>query len=192
MSLEIHSLNKKFDKKIIFQDFSFKFKKSGLYILTGESGKGKTTLLRIIAGLDNSYTGEVLGNESISYMFQEYRLFPNLSAQDNVLLCSFDDFSNSDKKNTTELLARLGLTDADLTLFPDELSGGMKQRVAFARAILHKSEILLLDEPTKELDSELKERFLEIIKKEAENRLVIFVTHDTDIINSDEFRKIII
>ena len=192
MSLEIHSLNKKFENKIIFRDFSFKFEKSGLYILTGESGKGKTTLLRIIAGLDKSYTGDVLGNESISYMFQEYRLFPILSAQDNVLLCSFDDVSSSDKRNATELLTLLGLTDADLALFPDELSGGMKQRVAFARAVLHKSEILLLDEPTKELDVELKERFLEIIKKEAENRLVIFVTHDTDIINSDEFRKIII
>ena len=82
MSLKIKNLSKSFGRKAIFDNFSFDFCDTGVYIISGERGKGKTTLLRIIAGLDKSYSGEIKGGgiENVSFAFQEYRLFPNLSA----------------------------------------------------------------------------------------------------------------
>ena len=186
MSLTIKKLSKSFDKKTIFRDFSFSFQKRVIYAVTGDSGIGKTTLLRIIAGLDKDFSGEVTGGgaSNVSYCFQEHRLFPTLSALDNVLKASFKEENEENKSAVIKLLSRLGFTDEDMLLRPDALSGGMRQRVAFARAILKKSPVLLLDEATKELDSELASTILEIIKEESEARLVIFVTHKSDEIES--------
>ena len=176
MSLKINNLKKKFGEAEVLNDFSFKFENSGAYIILGESGAGKTTLLRIIAGLDIEYTGTVEdgGVENISFMFQEYRLFPALNALQNVLLAR-DGASVDEAEN---LLLRLGFKRDDLKKKPRQLSGGMKQRVAFSRAIMRHAPILLLDEPTKELDSDTAKNMLEIINEEAKKRLVIIVTHD--------------
>lgn len=179
MSLSIKNLNKAFDNKIIFKDFSYEFLDTGIYILRGDSGSGKTTLLRIIAGLDNKFSGEISGGGIVnsSFAFQEYRLFPTLSAKDNVMIASKDE-NYKDSERAKDLLSMLGFTEDDMELKPDELSGGMKQRVAISRAILKPSPILLFDEPTKELDSALVSSLYEIIKKEAEKRLVIISTHE--------------
>ena len=179
MSLKIKHLSKSFGKKTIFRDFTFSFQERGIYAAVGESGIGKTTLLRIIAGLDKSFAGSVTGGGSsnVSYCFQEHRLFPSLTALDNVLKVSFKEEKEENKALARSMLTRLGFTEDDMLLKPKELSGGMRQRVAFSRAVLKKSPILLLDEATKELDSELASRVLEIIKEESKKRLVIFVTH---------------
>lgn len=178
MSLKIQNLTKRFGKKMIFSDLSYCFAHKGLYVLRGKSGIGKTTLLRIIAGLDKDYSGEIIGGGigQVSFAFQEYRLFPQLSALENVMLAS-EDNSDSDKIKATDLLTRLGFLPEDMKLLPSELSGGMKQRVSLARAFLKNAPILLLDEPTKELDPLLCERVCEIIRDIAQNRLVILVTH---------------
>ena len=180
MSLKISNVTKKFGEKIILNDFSRDFDSTGLYVITGESGIGKTTLLRIIAGLDNDYTGDIVGAgiDNVSFMFQEYRLFPALSALKN------SSISNPDTNEAAELLKRLGFADDDLKKRPLHLSGGMKQRVAFARAVLMDAPILILDEPTKELDPESIEIMLDVIKEEAEKRLVITVTHDDSLVNA--------
>ena len=179
MSLKIKNLFKSFDKKTIFRDFSFIFQENGIYALKGDSGVGKTTLLRIIAGLDRKFSGTVTGGgaRNVSYCFQEHRLFPSLTAFDNVYKVAFSEESYHAQKLTRQMLKRLNFTDSDMLLLPDELSGGMRQRVAFARAVLKNSKILLLDEPTKELDTALRDILLEIIKEEAKKRLIIFVTH---------------
>ena len=78
------------------------------------------------------------------------------------------------------MLSFLGFSSSDMNLYPTELSGGMKQRVSFARAFLKKSKIILLDEPTKELDDKLREKIYELIIKESKKRLVIIVSHLTD------------
>ena len=179
MRLSIINLSKKFDKKSIFENFSCSFDDKGIYALLGESGIGKTTLLRIIAGLDKDYRGKVEGGGigKVSYAFQEYRLFPELNALENVF------FANSDKKTEAEakkMLTRLGFNETDLLLIPNELSGGMKQRVSLARAFLKDSPILLLDEPTKELDPVNIDAVLELIKENAAQRLVIIVSHNED------------
>ena len=175
MILKLDNLSKQYDGYDILSSLSYSLEGPGVYIVTGESGVGKTTLLRIIAGLDNEYSGSVIGGgmENISFMFQEYRLFPALNAVKNAALASPDNLSEA-----SEHLIRLGFKEADLKKKPRELSGGMKQRVAFVRALLKKSPILLLDEPTKELDQDTASIMLEIINEEAKKRLVIVVTHD--------------
>ena len=180
--LEIKNLSKSFGKKHIFTDFSYKFDDAGIYVINGESGIGKTTLLRIISGLDNDYTGEVIGGGllKISYCFQEYRLFNSISALKNITEISFDKAKDVDIANSKELLLRLGFSEDEVNLLPSELSGGMKQRVAFARAVMKKSPILILDEPTKEVDSKIRDEMKKIILECASARLVLMVTHNPD------------
>jgi len=179
--INIQNLKKDFGKKTVFDAFSFTFPDKGSFAVMGESGVGKTTLLRIIAGLDTKFGGSVSGVErgGISYAFQEHRLFPLLTALQNVTV-SVDKPTEADEARAASLLLSLGLSAEDLTLFPSELSGGMKQRVSIARAIFHKTPVLLLDEPTKELDSENAALVLDAIKKESEERLVITVTHSAE------------
>lgn len=179
MSLIIQNLNKSYGEKNIFSDFSYEFSDKGIYSLRGDSGIGKTTLLRIISGLDNDFSGSITGGgaSNVSFAFQEYRLFPNLNALENVMIASKNE-SQNDLLLAKLLLKKLGFSENDTELFPSELSGGMKQRVSLARAFLKNSPILLLDEPTKELDKELVDTVLELVRAEGERRLVIFVSHD--------------
>lgn len=181
MSLEIKNLTKRFGKKTIISEFSYHFSEKGLYILRGKSGIGKTTLLRIIAGLDKDYSGEIIdgGIGRISFAFQEYRLFPQLSALENVMIASKDD-SDANKNIAMDLLSQLGFSFEEMSLLPSELSGGMKQRVSLARTFMKNAPVILLDEPTKELDAILCRQVCEMIKKIAEDKLVILITHRDD------------
>ena len=178
MSLKIHDLSKSFGQKTILTGFSYDFSDTGVYILRGKSGIGKTTLLRIIAGLDKEYSGNVSGGGigNVSFAFQEYRLFPELSALENVMLAKPNN-NEAERNSAIEMLTELGFSSADMNLIPSELSGGMKQRVSLARAFLKSAPILLLDEPTKELDPVLCKYVCEMIKRIAKNKLVILVTH---------------
>lgn len=179
MSLKIKNICKSFDKRKIFENFSLELPDRGVFLLSGESGVGKTTLLRMISGLDTKFSGEISGGgvKNCSIAFQEYRLFPELSALDNVILANYDKKTAENEKEAKEMLISLGFNEDDLNLHPAELSGGMKQRVSLARAFLRKAPILLLDEPTKELDEENAKKALSRIKSEAEQRLVLAVSH---------------
>lgn len=194
MPLSLSNISKRFDDKILFKDFTCHFNDKGLYLLIGDSGVGKTTLLRIIAGLDKDFDGDIkLTNlRGISYCFQEYRLFPNLTAFDNVLLAAFDSSSQTNKTKVENMLLALGFSKKDMHLYVHELSGGMKQRISFARAILYDSDVLLLDEPTKELDSSLVKTVNEIIINEARERLVILISHHPEEIENESAIKIFI
>lgn len=180
MSLTIFDLKKTFGDKVIFDGFSCDFSEFGVYALTGESGIGKTTLLRLIAGLDTDYTGKISGGGlgNVSFAFQEHRLFPSLTALQNVVLANYDEMSADAVSRAKDMLRALGIEDEDMDLFPSELSGGMRARVSLARAFTKNSPILLLDEPSKELDEHNKERVMDIVKSESKHRLVIMVTHN--------------
>ena len=182
MSLRISNLKKRFADKVIFDDFSYEFSSNGIYALTGESGVGKTTLLRMIAGLDKDYRGEILGGgiENVSFAFQEHRLFPELSALENAVIANGNMKNDSLVNEAKEILFSLGFIEHDFSLLPSELSGGMKQRVALARAFLRKTPILLLDEPTKELDETIRESLYNLILKESKIRLILIVSHHAE------------
>lgn len=179
MNLKVENLSKKFGDKKIFENFSYEFSPFGIYVITGESGIGKTTLLRIISGLDKKYTGSVIGGgfQNVSFSFQEYRLFDGLTALENITEVVFEKADEKDIEKAKSLLFSLGFNEAELNLFPSELSGGMKQRVSLARAFLKPCGVLILDEPTKELDDELCKKIRDLIKQEAKKRLVLVVTH---------------
>ena len=181
MGITIKNLTKAFEGNIVIDNLSFSLPSFGLFRIGGASGVGKTTLLRIIAGLDKEYSGEVVGVGSTSFAFQEYRLFPWLSAIDNIAVASFEDTSTIQKKESEKILLRLGFNESEAHLRPSQLSGGMKQRVSLARAFMRKSDVLILDEPTKELDLKLIEVVKELICEASQDRLVIIVTHDTSL-----------
>ena len=179
MKIDIKGLTKAYGKEPVIRDLSISLKSPGLYIIKGDSGVGKTTLLRIIVGIDKNYSGFVtkLNPGQVSFAFQEYRLFDSLNALENVSVGSRNVSSYFKAK---AILSRLNFTDKEMYLFPDELSGGMKQRVSLARAFFHKGQVLLLDEPTKELDPANVKSVLDFIKEEAKSRLVIMVTHKNE------------
>lgn len=178
MSIIVKNLQKSFDNKRIFDGFSYTFDEKSIYIIEGESGIGKTTLLRLISGLDTSYEGEISGGglDRCAFMFQEYRLFPTISALENVLLSCPSEQRKVEQAR--ELLFRLGFKEEEMQLLPEMLSGGMKQRVSFARAVFSQRPILLLDEPTKELDTTNADVMLKLIKELGREKTVILVSHN--------------
>lgn len=180
-ALTLSNLTKSFEEKALFSNLSFAFPESGLFLLLGESGSGKTTLLRMIAGFDTAYSGSIDGGgkENVSMAFQEHRLLPSLSALGNVAEVLRAQGMPREGATTAarEALLTVGLDEADLALRPSALSGGMRQRVSLARAFALKRPILLLDEPEKELDAQLKSRLYDIIKRESKERLLIVSTH---------------
>ena len=179
MSLKITDLKKRYGDKVIFDGFCYDFPDAGILLIRGTSGVGKTTLLRIISGLDKDYTGEIVGGgfDNVSVSFQEYRLFPTLNAIDNTLV-GIENPTEKDRQKAASLLLRMGYTEDELAFMPSELSGGMKQRVSLARAFMKDCPVYLLDEATKELDSELVRAVLDIIKEYSLLHLVILVTHN--------------
>ncbi|MBE6671307.1 MAG: ABC transporter ATP-binding protein [Ruminococcaceae bacterium] len=175
----ISGLTKRFGKKVIFDNFNLEIGNKGIIALSGESGRGKTTLLRMIAGLDKKYSGKIdLGNiKKISYVFQESRLLESCTALENVSLV----LKNTEEgKKTAEMwLKKLGLED-DIHTYPDEMSGGMKQRVSIARAFAYDGDLLLLDEALNGIDAERCISIMDMIIEYAKEKPCIVVTHNEE------------
>lgn len=159
-------------------DFSHRFPEGKISCITGASGCGKTTLLRLIAGLESPDSGAISGteNKKISAVFQENRLMENLTAEKNILLTARRGFTRSDAQ---KLLAELGLGDCAIRKIQG-FSGGMQRRVALARALAADYDLLLLDEPLSGLDAGAQSRALNAIARHAAGRTVICVTHDAE------------
>ena len=173
--LKIESITKSFGDKAVLRDLSLSVADTGIVAIMGSSGIGKTTLLNIIAGLEEADGGNISCTfKKISYKFQEPRLFEWLTAVENVELV-LD--SSSAGVTARDLLCRLGLADS-LGKYPAELSGGMQQRVALARAIAYDGDLLLLDEPFSAVDEETKKQLIALIKQYGETHSVMIVTHD--------------
>ncbi len=181
----------------------------GLVAFLGESGSGKTTLLNVIGGLDNFDSGELIidgkkinrfnvdciRNLNIGYVFQDYRLIDDLTVFDNVAislkLCGLTDKEEIEKR-VNEILKVLGLYRYRKRI-ASNLSGGERQRVGIARAIIKNPNIIICDEPTGNLDSRNSVEIMNIIKAIARDKLVILVTHETNLADfyADRIVKII-
>lgn len=170
--MKITNLNKSFGKNIIFDNFNISFEEGKINYIMGKSGIGKTTLLRIISGLDTQFSGEIDLTGKISYVFQEPRLFPTITVLENIKIVN--EFSTTDPRT---LLDELELTGCD-NMFPEELSGGMKMRLSLARAIYYDPDIIIMDEPFASIDKETKDKIAEKVFKRLKNKTVIIVSHD--------------
>ena len=185
--LEVKNLCKEFNNRPILRDISFTLKDGEIMTIVGPSGAGKTTLLRIIAGLETKDSGEILidgkpyDSGKVGVVFQDYNLFPNLNDLQNITLAPTMVLKESKaeaEKNAQELLDKLQMKGREKQ-YPYELSGGQKQRVAIARALAMKPRILCYDEPTSELDPNLRkevEKMILNLKKSGLTQLII--THD--------------
>lgn len=162
-----------FGEKEIFSDLSLRFSIPGQYAILGPSGQGKTTLLRLIAGLEKPISGRIALPEDahISFCFQEDRLLPWKTALENIALAA------PNLETARYWLEAVGLAD-EADSYPDTLSGGMKRRLSLARALACDADILLMDEPFRALDEQMHARMLELVRRAAENKLLILVTHD--------------
>ena len=176
MNISVKELTKRYREKEVFDRASFFIESGKTTAIMGKSGIGKTTLIKILMGLEKYDSGNIEGlkGKKVAAVFQEDRLCENLSPVTNVLIVC-------EKRITAERirceLAEIGLGDsADKPV--RELSGGMKRRVAIVRSIMADSDILILDEPFKGLDQETKNRVIDYLKKRIEGKTVILVTHD--------------
>lgn len=175
--IELKNIFVHFSKEPVLKDFSMTVNKGEHIALMGVSGSGKTTVLKLIAGQLQQNQGEIKVNaQKISYMFQEPRLLPWLTAAENVNLVLGD--SPETLPEAIKWLNKVGLGDA-IDKYPAELSGGMQQRTALARALAYDGDLLLLDEPLSALDESLADELLSLIKEYASEKTVLFVTHST-------------
>lgn len=194
--LELKEVTKKFGDRTILDHVDLTVEDGKILCIVGQSGGGKTTLLRCISGLEQIDSGQILvdgiafdpyvnstNDAVIGVVFQEYNLFPHLTVLQNVMLAPMMVLKKDKKKmqiEAQELLQKLALEDKG-NLYPWQLSGGQKQRVAIARALAMKPRILCYDEPTSALDPGLRDTVKEIILDLKKDKMTqIIVTHDID------------
>lgn len=170
----IKGLVKSFDDKMVFNGFDLTIESGTVTCINGPSGCGKTTLLNILAGITRPDSGDIKGvPDRLAMVFQEDRLCEDHSVISNLMLVS----GRKRKQELETHLYELGLGD-DIKEPVRNLSGGMKRRVAIARAVSYEPDLLILDEPFKGLDPELKKSVMDYVKKHTKDRTVICVTHD--------------
>ncbi len=171
-------------KQQILDDISFTIEKGKIISILGASGCGKTTLLHLLASLLSPTEGEIINSfKKEAFLFQEPRLLPWEDLINNILLPLREEPTLSAKERVAKaqkMALILGLKEGDFKKFPKDLSGGMRQRVAFARALIIQPSILFLDEPFSALDIGLKKELYKILSQRVkeDNITVLFITHD--------------
>jgi len=206
--IKISNLNKSFNtlKKIkVLKKISYKFKKGKIYSLMGPSGSGKSTLLNILSLIDKPTSGSIsIENKQINFnnlnkndklrankigiIYQEDNLLPDFTALENIYLASLASGKNKELSilKAKNLLKKVGLLNRS-DHYPTQLSGGEKQRISIARALINDPQIILADEPTGSLDMETAKVIFEILKRQINsNRLIIFATHNRFFANKSD------
>lgn len=178
MALKVVNISKSYGDLKVLDGVSFEVKDGEILCIVGESGCGKTTLLKIIAGIEKADDGNIsLKNGRIGFVFQDVRLLPWKTVLGNVEFVL--ESVGMDKSRAVKVVKLVGLEGFE-DYYPKQLSGGMQQRVGIARAIAIDPDILLMDEPFANLDALTKERMQSELLKIIQDKTVIFVTHDID------------
>lgn len=177
MSIRLVEVTAGYASQTVLNRLSFILPERGILHITGPSGCGKTTLLRVLGGLHQPNSGSIegLGGLRVSMAFQEDRLLPWCTAIENIR-CVLKKNEESEKLAFT-WLSRMELSDVAQS-YPNELSGGMRRRLALARALAYGGDLLLLDEPFNGLDKELRARVAAHIKNAAP--LIVLVSHENE------------
>ena len=206
--IQLKNISKFFEnnKKIkVLKKVSFKFKKGKIYSLMGPSGSGKSTLLNLLSLIDrpssgslnigeklidfnNSNKNDIIRANKIGIIYQQDNLLPDFTAIENIYLASLAAGNNKDlsMSKSISLLKKVGLSNRS-DHYPSQLSGGEKQRVSIARALINNPQIILADEPTGSLDLETAKEIFEIIKNQINpNRIIIFATHNRFFANKSD------
>ena len=206
MFLEIEQLRKSYgtgeNKVEVLKGIQLGVEKGKICVLLGPSGSGKSTLLRILGTLDVPDEGTVkiggadiygggtklsdkqlseFRRRNIGFVYQDYNLFPEYTAYENIVFPVHLDKRREDKDEVIEIMEKLGIEHCR-DKFPFEMSGGEKQRVSLARALVNNPDVILADEPTGNLDTKSTQEIMEILKElHRSGRTVIIITHDEEI-----------
>jgi ABC-type lipoprotein export system ATPase subunit len=198
--IELSNINKSFDtfKKVrVLKKISYNFKKGKIYALMGPSGSGKSTLLNLLSLIDrptsgsiyiekkqvnfnNSKKNDIIRANKIGIIYQQDNLLTDFTALENVYLAGLAAGNNKQlsENKAKNLLKKVGLTNR-LDHYPSQLSGGEKQRVSIARAVINDPQIILADEPTGSLDLNTAKELFKLLKNQLNSdRLIIFATHN--------------
>ena len=199
--IRVKDIHKSFGSLKVLKGVDLEIQKGEIVSIIGKSGAGKTTLLQIVGTLDKADSGKVVfngvdvsnlkdkeladfRNKHIGFIFQFHQLLPEFNALENVMMPAMIAKNNwkEAEKRATELLTELGLGER-LTHKPNELSGGEKQRVAAARALMMAPDVILADEPSGSLDEENKKELHRLLKhmQEQYGQTIIIVTHDKEL-----------
>ena len=206
--IEISNLNKTFNsfKKVkVLKKISYKFKKGKIYSLMGPSGSGKSTLLNLLSLIDRPTSGsisiekklinfdetnknDIIRANKIGIIYQQDNLLSDFTALENIYMASLAAGNNKElsKIKAQNLLKKVGLSNRS-EHYPSQLSGGEKQRVSIARALINDPQIILADEPTGSLDFDTAKSIFYILKKQVNsNRIIIFATHNRFFANKSD------
>tara|TARA_B100001175_G_scaffold307867_1_gene307561 strand:- start:386 stop:1063 length:678 start_codon:yes stop_codon:yes gene_type:complete len=206
--IEVSNLNKTFNsfKKVkVLKKISYKFKKGKIYSLMGPSGSGKSTLLNLLSLIDRPTSGsisiekkqinfdetnknDIIRANKIGIIYQQDNLLSDFTALENICMASLATGNSRDlsKTKAENLLKRVGLSNRS-EHYPSQLSGGEKQRISIARALINNPQIILADEPTGSLDLETAKGIFDILKKQVNsNRIIIFATHNRFFANKSD------
>jgi len=206
--IQLKNISKTFDnfKKIkVLKKISFKFRKGKIYSLMGPSGSGKSTLLNLLSLIDKPNSGSILiENKTVNFndinkndilrankigiIYQQDNLLPDFTALENIYLASLAAGNNKITSilKSKNLLKKVGLSSRE-DHYPSQLSGGEKQRVSIARALVNNPQIILADEPTGSLDLDTAKTIFQILKDQINtNRLIIFATHNRFFANKSD------
>lgn len=197
LDVSVKHLSFSYDKELILDDLNMEVKAGAFVCLLGQSGCGKSTFLRLLAGLEKPSLGEILvDNKPVTkaglqrgVVFQDYGLFPWMNVGENIMIALKQRFKNmragERKAKALNWIRDVELAESDFDRLPKELSGGMKQRCAIARAFSIDPPILLMDEPFGALDAVTRSKLQDLLydlwqKKTANRKTIFFVTHDVD------------
>ena len=206
--IQIININKSFDnfKRVkVLKKISYKFKKGKIYSLMGPSGSGKSTLLNLLSLIDRPNSGsisidnkiinfkdsnknDILRAKKIGIIYQQDNLLPDFTTLENTYLASLAAGNNMELSisKAKQLLKKVGLFNR-LDHYPSQLSGGEKQRVSIARALINNPQIILADEPTGSLDFDTAKGIFDLLKKQINsNRIIIFATHNRFFANKSD------
>ncbi|MCI9436507.1 MAG: ATP-binding cassette domain-containing protein [Lachnospiraceae bacterium] len=187
--IEMENVTKSYGENKVLEKFSLKMEKGEAVAVVGKSGCGKTTLLRILAGLDRAYEGHVLlkgapadgkapRERELAMVFQEPALWNHMTVAENILFPLDRGRRKKASSGVEYICAELGIGDL-MKRYPGQISGGQAKRVSLARALVSGKEILLLDEPLSNVDGKTREKVMGFLKREYIGKsTVLYVTHD--------------